>query len=153
MEHHRADAEAELEPEGDVEQDGEHRDADREEGVELDLLADGGAHVLVADLDEARGGVRLDERPHEHVGLALGRLDLELLSPSPDGALGGDVDVADVLGVGHPADARGVHLLAELHVITSPPEKSTPSMALPLNRTTTRPSTISIEEPMKAGFL
>ena len=50
---HRADAEAELEAEGDVDQDDDHRDADGHEGVPLDLLADGGADVVLADLLEA----------------------------------------------------------------------------------------------------
>ena len=60
---HRADAEAELEAERDVEEDDQHRDGDRLQRVQLDLLADDRADVLLADLLQARLRVRLLQGP------------------------------------------------------------------------------------------
>ena len=110
---HGADAEAELEAEGDVDEDDEHRDAHGFDGVPLDLLADGGADLARALLDQARVRVGLLQGGEELLGLAVGGLKLELFAAGAEVADVGRVDLAGAGRVGHLADLRAVDLSRE----------------------------------------
>ena len=111
---HRADAETKLEAEGDVDEDDRHGDADREDGVPLDLLADGGADLARAALHQAGLRIGFLERREQRVGLAVGGLQLELLAAATEVVDVGRADLADAVGLGHLADQARIDLRGEI---------------------------------------
>ncbi len=113
---HRADAEAELEAEGDIDQDRGHRNAHREQGIELDLLADGGADMALTDLFQAVFRQGFLQCIEHNIPFALGGLDVERLPAAADGTDAGHVEIRDAVGLGDLANLRGIGLLLELHI-------------------------------------